>query len=869
MSKLDPRLLNKVSPMVGSFLPEFVQSDHPIFVQFLKYYYEFLESAELTLSGSNNYLIQETNTLNYILDESSENVVLEDSDAKFVVGETIVGQTSGATATILVDDFDNASRLFISSNQRFITGEEVVGSTSSATATIVQYRANPVQNIQQMLSYADPDNTITDFLSNFRDSFLEGIPDSLADSISKRKLIKNIKDMYAAKGTKKGHELFFRILFDETAEISYPRDNILRASDGQWSTDTIIRVTEIGSSDFTQLVGQTITGATSEASAIVSTVTKFREGADLIAELSLDVDSISGTFTSGELVEGISLTLDLTISATVKSIVTSANITDRGAYYTVSDDVTVFSGGNNSAKARIGQIGSGSIDDLIIGNGGTGYSVDDVIVYNNTNTNGVQGSAKITVVGGALSLEAHTEPDQFITEDGDSIVTEDRFYIEQEQVVGELDNLLMEDGGQIVIEEETFNDLSVPAEIGEITKIEIINAGNGYTQLPTISITTSSGSGAQLLAKSTSGVGQVEGIDITNFGLDYTTAPTLRLNRNVIVTNVSGTFSAGDSLTSHSGSVVSFDSTRGLLELNTNATLSEGDTITSITAASATIAHSPYATATAVVGTVGTKVGQFISDRGKVSVDSMRIQDSFFYQDYSYVVRVGQSINEWRDSLKRSIHPSGWNVFGEVTFTTSVSARIQTPAGGVTSFTPDLASLFEVIYSPIVPRRLGTTTDGTTLVDSAVYSKLEDVPTGRRELTLTSSVTVSIKTGRGSRVLGPTLDLLPKYAFAVPPQTNVSETTDTYGTGVTTTEWVKGDDIPHYPGLTRQVRGTYSDGTNSYDNGTANNGAYFTIEQFSDIQINQVSDGSGNIPEDAFTTKINVVPPGEIVIYTT
>lgn len=868
MSKLDPRLLNKVSPMVGSFLPEFVQSDHPIFVQFLKHYYEFLESAEISLTGSNNYLVQETNTVNYIIDESDDFIVLEDSEAKFTVGETIVGQTSGATATILVDDFDNNNRLFTSANQRFETGEEVIGSSSGASAIISQYRANPVQNIQQLLSYADPDNTISDFLSNFRDSFLEGIPTSLADGISKRNLIKNIKDMYSAKGTKKGHELFFRILFDTTAEISYPRDNILRASDGQWSTDTIIRVVETGTSDFNQVIGQTITGVTSGATAIVSTVTKFREGAVLVAELSLDVGSISGTFVQGELVQATSITLDVTISATVKSILTSANVIEDGAYYNVNDNVTIGTGGNNSAKARIGQIGSGSIDDLIIGSAGTGYSVDDTIIYDNTNTNGKLGSAKIAVVGGALSLESHTDPDQFITEDGDEIVTEDRFYIEQEQTVGELDNLLMEDGGQIVIEEATFTDLGVSAEIGEITKIEMINVGNGYTQLPTITINTSTGSGASLLAKSTSGVGHIEGIDITNFGLDYTSAPTLRLNRNVIITNVSGTFTAGDNLVSHSGAVVSFDSTRGLLQLNTDATLSEGDTLESITGATATIAHSPYATATGVVGTLGTKVGQFVTDRGKVSVDSMRIQDSFFYQDYSYVVRVGQSINEWRDSLKRSVHPSGWNVFGEVTFSSLVSARIQTPAGGVTSFTPDLASLFEVIYSPIVARRLGTATDGTDLIASAVYSERSDVPTGKRELTLTSAVTVSMDIARGSNLLGPTLDLLPKYAFAVPPQTNVSETTVTYGTGATTTAWVKGDSIPHYPGITRMVRGTYNDGTNDIDSGTTNDGAYYTIDQFSNIRIDQVSDGSGNIPEDAYTTKINVPPPAEIVIST-
>jgi len=220
-------LRKKLSPLLSELTPEFIRADHPQFVEFLKTYYEFLEAGELTLGGTNNYLIQETNTVNFILDQEEEKVVLEDSDVKFTVGETLVGQDSGATATLLVDDFDDNSRVFISAQQQFITGEEVVGQTSGASAIVVLYRANPVQNIQQFLEYKDPDYTLSDFLSNFRDSFLEGIPSTLADGVSKRNLIKNIRDLYSAKGTRKGHELFFRILLDQTAEIIYPRDNIL------------------------------------------------------------------------------------------------------------------------------------------------------------------------------------------------------------------------------------------------------------------------------------------------------------------------------------------------------------------------------------------------------------------------------------------------------------------------------------------------------------------------------------------------------------------------------------------------------------------------------------------------------------------
>ena len=45
-----------------------------------------------------------------------------------------------------------------------------------------------------------------------RDQFMNAIPETLATGVSKRNLIKNIKDLYGAKGTSKGHELFFKSL---------------------------------------------------------------------------------------------------------------------------------------------------------------------------------------------------------------------------------------------------------------------------------------------------------------------------------------------------------------------------------------------------------------------------------------------------------------------------------------------------------------------------------------------------------------------------------------------------------------------------------------------------------------------------------
>ena len=108
---------------------------------------------------------------------------------------------------------------------------------------ISNYTANPVQNIQQLLEYADIDDTVDQFFDEFKEAFLKTIPKDLTAGVNERNLLKNIKDLYRSKGTKKGHELFFRILLNEEAILSYPREDMLRVSAGDWSQENVIRVT--------------------------------------------------------------------------------------------------------------------------------------------------------------------------------------------------------------------------------------------------------------------------------------------------------------------------------------------------------------------------------------------------------------------------------------------------------------------------------------------------------------------------------------------------------------------------------------------------------------------------------------------------
>ena len=96
-----------------------------------------------------------------------------------------------------------------------------------------------------------------------------------------------------------------------------------------------------------------------------------------------------------------------------------------------------------------------------------------------------------------------------------------------------------------------------------------------------------------------------------------------------------------------------------------------------------------HAEAVGIIGAVGKTLGRFINADGKISESSKRIQDSLFYQEYSYVVKVGQSIDKYRDAVKKLLHPIGLALFGEV--------RVQSTINSPTAITAEFSELLKTI----------------------------------------------------------------------------------------------------------------------------------------------------------------------------
>ena len=202
----------KLNPLVPRQFPQHIQANDPLLVEFIKQYYNFMDSAQITLTSvdASDQILLETQTVNFLVldgtDDSSNNAgdsILneEETVGEFTKGEIVTGSTSGETATILAEDTDNL-QLYVSANSKFITGETIVGGTSGAQGVIGKYRANPTETLSQILEYADVNDTLDDFFVQFRNAFLQTIPNDLATGLDKRQLTKNILSLYKRKGTK-------------------------------------------------------------------------------------------------------------------------------------------------------------------------------------------------------------------------------------------------------------------------------------------------------------------------------------------------------------------------------------------------------------------------------------------------------------------------------------------------------------------------------------------------------------------------------------------------------------------------------------------------------------------------------------------
>lgn len=447
--------VDKLLPRLNSLVPDFVQSESPEFVAFLKAYFEFLEHETIVLKsqstidnfgledGSGDILFEtatispsQTDTNKILLEQSADNPDINADP--FVTGEYIVGNTSKSVAKINVV---NGTQMFVKtiSGMGFKANETVTGRTSNQTGIVSAYKESTIRANNKLLDYSDIDKTTESFLDYFQKDFMPSLDASL--NANKRTTIKHIRDLYQKKGSPDSLKFLLRLLYGQEAEVTYPYDNTIKSSDSSYGSERRMVINVPVIKDLPKAT-DTITEYDSGviyAQGIINIVYPV-SGSDTL--YSLDITNIaSKEFRQGSTIELKDRDTKETREGTVSGIIQTFNQNDSSIYLDHGDsgdilledgsgllfegsfasagslyadnDKIDFQGAkdNNTAEVAtsvIEGIQTGSVEEVYIEDDGSGYEGGDMVIFDNRGTNGDGAFGMIGSAGDELFQEAGT-----------------------------------------------------------------------------------------------------------------------------------------------------------------------------------------------------------------------------------------------------------------------------------------------------------------------------------------------------------------------------------------------------------------------------------------------------------------------------
>jgi len=399
----------RISNLIEQQLPSFLLEEGPEFARFLKTYYKWSELHELTVNDVVQFEFRffTENDENF-LTENDEIVILEsvrNDFSAFINGETIIGQQSGASATVDRDTYLNSDKIYVKNLTRidFIPDEIIKGQTSRVEARVNSFFKNPMFASRSLLKNIDLNTSTTTYIDLFFKQFLTDFDFNL--EADKAHIIKHIVDVYRSKGSNISFDFLFKTLYNEQNLIYYtPKEDIFKLSSGQWVSNKLLRIES--DDPLIYFEGRTITGKKSLSTAIVDRVDRFALGNLVVTELFLI--NPQGNFVIGETIKTNTVD-DVYGEGVVRGVMTDVDIVNPGTDYVVGDILTITGGGGIEATAKVSEIASGILTDFEILDGGDAYTLESELTVNNFGTRGSGFAGRITEIQDAYTFHFNND----------------------------------------------------------------------------------------------------------------------------------------------------------------------------------------------------------------------------------------------------------------------------------------------------------------------------------------------------------------------------------------------------------------------------------------------------------------------------
>lgn len=503
----------------------------------------------------------------------------------------------------------------------------------------------------------DIDESLDSFITYFKQELATSFPFD-ADKDRERFLLKHVKDQYLAKGSEASYKFLFRILFGKDVYMDYPGKRMLRISDGRWKQDVSIFV-RVDAGNPLDLIGKTVDIQTSKKIYRTDVV----KGVASANRITANVEQ-ANLFDASENLWEIFLDRnfygDVVAGDTVKY-----GASFQGQILPCTSKLKIHQAGQDFKPGQVFQISSGD---------GTPLWFKVLTIYDN-------GGLKTIDI---IKFGVHYSTDFSLTVSPSSAIS---------------NKLRKKDTGAVV-----SNSFQLTPDI--IGKIDVINGGSDYTLAPNV-IVGGDGTGGAAHAVIVNGV--VTEIIVDNIGSGYTNAFVTLQNKPGDTT---GNGAQGEPILGSVYDYFMYESTSGFNEVGyVNAgdywdyNWSDGAYVGTIIRQFFTDSQDTNTSNPAVInvslGAVAKYPGYYKTNDGFLD-DSMFIQDSRYYQAFSYVLKIDEQLESYASVVRTMLHPSGMAMFGEYSiqnfFNLNIGFQALIKSLGVTLFSFVTPATTKVYY---------------------------------------------------------------------------------------------------------------------------------------------------------------------------
>ena len=638
---------NKISELIESQLPNFLQEEGPKFIKFVEKYYEWMETSKIEVSVSEDLVLDFSQNTYKI---KASKILGDGQTVKHVYAELINAYklNSGNYVFFIKEYEDNDVNTPVT--RGFTAGDVVVftegNSGYQGTVEVVSYIQNASLSSKSLWNLQDIDRTLDEYIDFFMKEYLEGFPLSFPNPSEstdldveefKKFLVKNSRDFYQSKGTEDSFKYFFRTIFNEEVTLKYPKEDILKPSDNNFQNRKVLLLRPLVNS-IPDITSKRISGSISNSSAYVEKVSRFKKGAFEVFEIVLNKPSVSGDFKINEIVKDENNN-DI---GTVYYGAVNIEVLDSKESFKPEQKFYINRQGSVVEYSNLSTSDRGSVLELVVCEVNSGKITGINHISSNANTqNQIQLGA--IQVGNSIEFDntdcfLDTGPRRSILASVSQILSNNTivFKIEREgkgyiklPKISKIGDLVLEDG-DVVYE-------FVSSDIGTIKDIKISEQGLGYSSI-TIEKTQ------------------------TEWDTEPNSSLVLRFGE-IGINTTTNKFKIGNGVTQWK--YLSYD----YRDWNENVIF--GSSYLEVDLNSSGVDDIRVR-----INSVFDNGGSFLNNNSFIS-DSKVVQDSKYYQTFSYLIETSVQVKRFKDLLKRLVHPAGMEMFGNILIENEQNVGIQ------------------------------------------------------------------------------------------------------------------------------------------------------------------------------------------------